>query len=378
MIWGIFSLVVIILISSSYLSKSSYRHSPPVYEEKYSVGPNLNREISAIDSAIYESLYRRGVPPKNILFLAVKPKNERGYEWDFTKILIKLSKRRSIFELNKILDLELTGLRPVINFKIEELSNKELDYHIFARGFYTHQVKLKFKELKLKEYQETYPKNLPKIGIIIDDLGYDRDMATSFMQLDFPISFSVLPMAPYSKQIADKLKRKGLDIILHLPMEPKNYPLLDPGPGTLLTRMDERQIRRAIDGHLKRIPGVIGVNNHMGSSFTEKRDKVAILLNELKKRKLFFVDSITTRQTVAFSLAKKMGVPVAKRSVFLDNDLSPMAIKLQIERLLGIARHSGTAIGIGHPHGETLKVLKDYFIKIKNKAKVVHVSELVG
>ena len=116
----------------------------------------------------------------------------------------------------------------------------------------------------------------------------------------------------------------------------------------------------------------------MGSYFTERYDKMTLVLSELKKRNLFYIDSRTTSRTVAFELAKKMGVPVAKKSVFLDNDLSLKAIKVQMERLLGIARYSGTAVGIGHPHKETLRVLNEYLDQLKSDFRVVPVSELVN
>ena len=105
---------------------------------------------------------------------------------------------------------------------------------------------------------------------------------------------------------------------------------------------------------------------------------MGIVLRELKKRHLFYIDSRTTKETVALEIAKKMGVPAARRHVFLDNELSPKRIRFQMERLLGMARRSGAAIGIAHPHKETLQVLKDYQHRLENGVKVVPASELVG
>jgi polysaccharide deacetylase 2 family uncharacterized protein YibQ len=98
----------------------------------------------------------------------------------------------------------------------------------------------------------------------------------------------------------------------------------------------------------------------------------------LKKRNLFFVDSLTTLQTVGFALAAEMGLPAAKRDVFLDNDLNPKAIERQLDRLLSMAKHSGTAIGIIHPHKESLTVLKAYVSRLKQQSEIVAISELVS
>jgi polysaccharide deacetylase 2 family uncharacterized protein YibQ len=186
-----------------------------------------------------------------------------------------------------------------------------------------------------------------------------------------------LPSSVYAKDIAEKAREKGFEVILHLPMEPKNYPAVNPGPDALLTKMDEKEIRAIMGKDLKKVPGVSGVNNHMGSYFTEREDKMTYVLRELKKRGLFYLDSRTTSNSVGFRLAGNMGVPAAKKSVFLDNDLSSKAVKYQVERLIGMARYSGEAIGIGHPHEMTVDVLKDYAGILNKEFKVVPVSELV-
>ena len=206
---------------------------------------------------------------------------------------------------------------------------------------------------------------LPRIAIIIDDLGYDSDIALSFIQLDLLLSFSVLPSAPFTGLIACEANKEGCEILLHLPMEPKKYPSVNPGPGALLLSMDEEEIRRILDQDLKEIPGARGVNNHMGSSFTEDHDKMLVVLRELKKRNLYFIDSRTSNNTVGFS-------------VFLDNDLGPRAIRMQMERLLNMAKHTGAAIGIGHPYQETLRILKEYCSILKTEYRLVPVSELVS
>jgi polysaccharide deacetylase 2 family uncharacterized protein YibQ len=371
----LFSLLILsitILGLFLYISNSTSNISPPIYEEIYSKTSDLTHEIGKIDNTIYESLYQRGIQDKNVFFPTVEPKHSDGYDWDFTELLVYLSNYNSVLRFEKIISIELSHLKPSVNFKKERV-NHEIVCNIFALGFLTHKIRL-----IPKEFQKTIHKRLPKIGIIIDDLGYDRDIATSFIRSNLSLSLSVLPLAPYTRHIVNEANKSGLELILHLPMEPKGYPNLNPGPGALLIDMDEKDIRRTINSHLRRIPGVRGVNNHMGSCFTERKDKMSVVLSELKRRNLFYIDSRTTSQTVAFNMAKKAGVPVAKRSVFLDNDLSPRAIRFQMQRLVGIARHSGTAIGIGHPHKETLRILKDYLHRYKKKVETVLVSKIVS
>jgi len=217
----------------------------------------------------------------------------------------------------------------------------------------------------------------PKIAIIIDDLGYNSDLAFSFLKLNLELSLSILPSAPFTDIIVREANKKGREIILHQPMEPKDYPSVYPGRSALLLSMNEMDIRQVLDKNLKEITGAKGVNNHMGSSFTENREKMKVVLQELKNRGLFYVDSRTTMRTVGFEQARKIGLPTAERTVFLDNNPDPKAICVQIEHLLEIAENLGSAIGIGHPYNETFEIIEKYQDRLREEFDVIPVSKLV-
>ncbi|MFW6146979.1 MAG: divergent polysaccharide deacetylase family protein [Thermodesulfobacteriota bacterium] len=224
----------------------------------------------------------------------------------------------------------------------------------------------------------THQSGSPKIAIIIDDLGYDKCLAGEFIHLDLPLTLSILPLAPYTRLIAHKAKQGGREIMLHLPMEPKRYPRINPGDGVLLVSMENDAILQVLDRDLEEIPFVAGVNNHMGSRFTENKDKMMVVLEELKGRGLYFIDSKTTRHSVAFDLAKQMELRTATRDVFLDNELSDAALEIQMDRLLALARNKGHAICIGHPHPETLCFLRGLQMKLNSTVEVVPVSSLLS
>ncbi|MEA2039894.1 MAG: divergent polysaccharide deacetylase family protein [Thermodesulfobacteriota bacterium] len=370
------SIFLACIISSGFFfwfSRDSIRVSPTTYEEIYSTETDLSHKLTDIDLAISRALYSSDSQEKDVFFLNIVPRHQNGHVWDFTDLLIKCHDAASAAELEEIITNVLTELGPEILLKKQKDSDGTTTYHVFAKGFYTHKIVLKFTGITppMKDTR-------PKIAIIIDDMGYNSDMAFSFIHLDLPLTFSVLPYAPFTKIIIQEANQKGREVLLHLPMEPKNYPSVDPGPGSLFLTMDEQEIKQILDQDLGEILGAQGVNNHMGSSFTEDRDKMLIVLKELKRRQLFYIDSRTTIDTVAFETAKAIGLPVASRDVFLDNQLVAKAIKIQLERLLSIARHSGTAIGIAHPHKETLNTLEGCSAKLKEEFQIVPVSELVN
>jgi uncharacterized protein len=232
------------------------------------------------------------------------------------------------------------------------------------------------KPQEVKKTQEVEKKRA-RVAIIIDDVGHDPKIARSFIQMDQPLSLSVLPLASHTELIVKEAAARGTELLLHLPMEPKGYPAVHPGPGALFTGMRDEEIRRILHEGLKQVPGARGVNHHMGSAFTEDKGKMSVVLTELKEKNLFYVDSRTTSSSTALELARDLGLPTAERHVFLDNDLDPDAIKIQFEKLLSMARQSGAAIGIGHAHKETAEVLGRVLSRLGEEFELVPVSDLV-
>jgi len=345
----------------------------PAYEEVHSRLPALQEEIGRIDRAVYDVLYRRGVYESDIQFTDVAHRVVNGDAWDFTEITVRLPdeglRRRVVEELGA----ELGALGPGVTFQRDAGPAGVAGYRVHARERYTHRLRLVLSERP----EPPQAKRRPRVAIIIDDLGYDRGLAAAFASLEIPLSLSVLPMAPCTEAVAAEAGKQGRELMLHLPMEPKGYPELNPGPGALLNRMGREEIRSLVVRHLDQVPGARGVNNHMGSSLTEDAGKMAVMLEELRRKGLFFVDSKTTGRSVAYPLAREMGVPCASRSVFLDNEPTTRSIGIQVERLLGIARHRGTAVAIAHPFPGTLKALREEGKRLQGAVEIVPVADLV-
>lgn len=217
----------------------------------------------------------------------------------------------------------------------------------------------------------------PKIAIIIDDLGYDRHIAEEFLKLDIPLTYSILPFSHHGKAIARKAWANGQVVMLHLPMEANNYCKMNPEDGFLFLNMDKQALLKQLKRDLDDLPHINGVNNHMGSRFTQSTPHMKWVLSELKERQLFFVDSVTTGSSKGFSLAKNMGVKTAQRDVFLDNIKEPSAIRAQISQLVEVAQKSGFGVAIGHASPVTYQVLKESIPELKEKVELVPVSQLV-
>jgi uncharacterized protein len=234
------------------------------------------------------------------------------------------------------------------------------------------------KEEKITEEIIEPLKKLPKIAIIIDDIGYDRDLANKFFTLDKNFTISVLPFSPYGKALAKKAHNMGFEIMLHLPMEPLCFPKADPGSFALFAAMQPKVLKRTLNKNLNAIPFIKGVNNHMGSKLTAIEAPIKEIFAELKSKNLFFIDSRTTYKTICRQIAKTLELPFAERDVFLDNIQEKKAVIKQIEKLLKKANEKGSAIGICHPHPATFEALSEKLIYIKEKANFVPASSLVS
>ena len=198
----------------------------------------------------------------------------------------------------------------------------------------------------------------PRVAIVIDDMGHDLKRFRSLLDIDAQITVAVLPHLRFSREVATEAYSKGWEVLLHMPMEPHNLKANNPGEGALLTAMDEAELRLKMNQSLDGVPYISGVNNHMGSKFTEDPVLLKTVLGIVKERGLFFLDSRTSPDSVAGKLAREMGVPGITRNVFLDNTRDEQYIKDRLDELVEIARERGTAVAIGHPYPETIAALK--------------------
>ena len=199
-----------------------------------------------------------------------------------------------------------------------------------------------------------------KIAIIIDDIGFDLRVVEELAEMKAPIAFAVLPFTPHAAKAAERLHAAGKEILLHLPMEPHSYPKHNPGEGALFTGMTGEAIRKQVATDLAAVPYVSGVNNHMGSRFMEDKSKLAIVMEELMKRGLFFVDSRTTPRSGGREAAAKAGVRFAARAVFIDHE---KGYDNALQNLTHLAQPGSgrpePLLLIGHPRPGTVRALRE-------------------
>ncbi len=215
----------------------------------------------------------------------------------------------------------------------------------------------------------------PRIAFIVDDAGYDLDRAMELLNLRRPMSISVLPKLKYSEHIAEMAHDMGFEVMLHLPME--NSSAVRRSPGFITVEMTAKEMYWVIDRDLESIPYVAGINNHQGSEMTRDPEAMAHVMRYLADKKMFFIDSRTTSDSVAYKVARDFELKAAENDVFLDNEKDVEYIKERIQVLMQEAKDKGKAIGICHVHPSTTRAIHEMLPIIDEEGiKLVFASEL--
>jgi uncharacterized protein len=322
------------------------------YEETLS--EDLEQRSREVDLVILQTMVSEGITAASFKHRDVRVRHEKGQRYHHQTLLIHVPGKEEQF---------LRSLKSGLSAFVKESSlhrdaRRAQEWEIVVQGLPTHRL----------VFDGTAPPPAPrgstqepKLVIVIDDLGESVHQARSLALLPFPVTFSVLPHNTRTAEVVELARAHGKDLLLHLPMEPTGYPYTaNPGPGALFVGMPDADLIAVLEADLKRVPGAIGVNNHMGSRFTEDGAGMRTILTELKRRNLFFLDSMTSPRSLAPALSRELQVGLLRRDIFLDNVQDVELIVYQLQKAEKLAMTKGYAVAIGHPYPETIKALEQW------------------
>lgn len=216
-----------------------------------------------------------------------------------------------------------------------------------------------------------------RMALIIDDVGNNWARGEAAINLPGRVTLSVLPGLPSSRALAELAHEQGRPVMLHMPME--NHGQLRLGPKGITLAMSDDDIQSTVESALRDVPHAQGINNHMGSRFTESAVGMRAVLQVLKRHDLYFLDSLTTPRTVGRDVAEQESVPYLARQIFLDHERSEAFMSRQFSSAMDIMDRHGEVIVIGHPYPETLAFL-NWVLPLATRAGVelVAPSELIA
>lgn len=227
-----------------------------------------------------------------------------------------------------------------------------------------------------KIIQKVPEKKSIRVALVIDDWGYNKKNVDRVFELGIPITLSILPNLIYSKTIALEASKRNYQTILHLPLEP-HHDKMPLEKETIFCDMGREEIIKKLSRAIDSVPDLSGISNHMGSKATEDEKLMSIIFEKLKKDNLFFMDNLVTPNSICKTVAAQIGIGLARRSVFLDNESDIDYIKNQINQLASQALRVGWAVGVGHDRSETMSALEEMIPKLKKSGiKFVFLSEL--
>jgi polysaccharide deacetylase 2 family uncharacterized protein YibQ len=283
-------------------------------------------------------------------------------------------------KLESLLESEFANINAPILEKEKQIG-KEKNYYLWQVGEEKEKGLIILFSVKKPETKEPFPsrkKPRNRAAIIVDDMGYSLSAIRQLCSFRKPLTISILPFSPFAQETAQTAHQNGLEVILHLPLESVNNHDENNIEGLIHSQMSEEEIQKTLDMNLNQVPYIKGVNNHMGSKITPNEIFMTIIIQNLKDRNLFFVDSRTTTRSIAHEIAQEMQVPSVYRHVFLDGKNQGEYIKGQLIELFRLARRNGKAVGICHPVEETLKTLRENLhLASEYNVELVFVSQIV-
>jgi len=353
-------------------------HPVPEKEEPGRAASELDKAGRLFDEHC-RSVFEKAGMDSQFIMIRQHPEGLGGGTFIFKRYEVRITVKDKISELERALDLAAGSLPGATMLIRKEISGGEerTTLSLRMRERVIRQVVL------IPQGEAVFqpsPSPAPfRVAIIVDDIGLSLVPVKMLLSLDQPVTFSIIPGLQHSLDAAGLIHEKKREIMLHIPMEPLNYPRKNPGDRSLTVSMDPEEIRRRVGELIQEVPYLSGVNNHMGSRFTQDRGRMSVVLEELKKRNLFFIDSLTVKNSTAYDESLRLGVKSGRRDIFLDNLDHEESVIQQIDQLIRLAKRRGYAIAICHPKESTIKALKDSMEKFRSQGvEIVPVSELIG
>jgi len=224
------------------------------------------------------------------------------------------------------------------------------------------------------------PQTPKELAIVIDDFGNNMQGSKEMLELPIPLTVAIMPFLPTSESDAQLAHKKGHEVIIHMPMEPKNGKRSWLGPGAITTDLSNEEIKSRVEKAIESVPHAVGMNHHMGSKATEDERVMRVILEVCREKGLYYLDSKTARKSVIPKIATELSVPYLENDMFFDHVYSEQHIYRQASRVLKILEESEQLIAIGHvgiTGDRVVGALKTYLPEYEKQAKIVPLSQLI-
>lgn len=232
-------------------------------------------------------------------------------------------------------------------------------------------------------YARPFPEGDPRarIAIVIAELGMAGRVTSEVVErLPGEVTLAFQSHAERLETWVETARRDGHEVLLQVPMQPRDYGISDPGPRALLVVFDNVRNLQRLHTHLRSVSGYVGVTPFLGSAFLRDRRALLPVLEELRTRGVLFLDTgAGGRNPGPSRWASEIGTAWVRSNLIIDQDLARSVIDRQLQRLVEIARTEGAAVGIGRPNAVTIERIEQWIRALPGRdVTLAPVSAVVG
>ncbi|HVW56252.1 MAG TPA: divergent polysaccharide deacetylase family protein [Rhizobiaceae bacterium] len=219
-----------------------------------------------------------------------------------------------------------------------------------------------------------------RVAIVIGGLGLSQTGTQyAIKKLPGTITLAFAPQGNSLGRWMQDARQTGHEIVMQVPLEPYDYPSVNPGRNTLTVEASPEQNLRDLHWALSRITNYTGVMNYMGARFVTDEEAMTPVMQDLSRRGLLYLDDGTSARSVAPELALKDGIPFAVCDTTIDTVRDPGEIIKKLDQLEATARAKGFAIGTGSAFQVTVDTVASWVNEAaKRGIEIVPISAVVS
>ncbi len=217
-----------------------------------------------------------------------------------------------------------------------------------------------------------------RVAIVIGGMGVSQTSTQAAIdKLPPEITLAFAPQGNSLSRWAQAARRKGHEILLQVPMEPFDYPRVDPGRGTLIVDAAPEANLKVLHEQMGRLTNYVGVMNYLGARFTAEQAALDPVMQDIGNRGLMYLDDGTSARSAADELSVAGRAPFAAADLTIDAVQDKSEILKSLDQLEATARAKGTAIAVGTGFDVTVEAVTEWAKQAKKRGiEIVGVASL--
>lgn len=215
-----------------------------------------------------------------------------------------------------------------------------------------------------------------RVALVIGGLAVSQTgTQAAIAKLPAEVTLAFAPQGNSIGRWMQVARQGGHEVIMQVPLEPFDYPNVNPGRNTLTVAATPDENLKNLRWALSRTTNYTGVMNYMGARFSADATAMGPLMAELGKRGLAYVDDGSSARSLAPELALKDGVPFVGGDTAIDAVQDRGAILKKLDGLEATARAKGFAVGVGSAFDLTVDTVSSWVTEAKKRGiEIVPIS----